>query len=195
MKSERVNHSVVPNSVTPWTVACQAPLSIGFPRKEYWEVLGVGCHALLQGIFPTQGWNPSLLHRRQIPYCLNHQATIIILLKLCKHPTLKSFVLQSLITQRQKAIQEYQHQASPFPTWIPAQVRDSEKNQIPIPPMESHLSSSRFLRVAMWTWFLSIITKLLLQLYNLCKKKSYVFQLTYLRIKQHHSFRASSLTI
>ena len=28
---------------------------------------GVGCHALLQGSFPTQGWNPrllALLHRR-----------------------------------------------------------------------------------------------------------------------------------
>ena len=23
---------------------------------------GVGCHALLQGTFPTQGWNPCLLH-------------------------------------------------------------------------------------------------------------------------------------
>ena len=29
---------------------------------------GVGCHALLQGIFPTQGWNPGLLHCRQILY-------------------------------------------------------------------------------------------------------------------------------
>ena len=26
----------------------------------------VGCHSLLQGIFPTQGWNPGLLHCRQI---------------------------------------------------------------------------------------------------------------------------------
>jgi len=26
---------------------------------------GVGCHALLQGIFPTQGANPGLPHRRQ----------------------------------------------------------------------------------------------------------------------------------
>ena len=27
---------VVPGSfVTPWTVACQAPLSMGFPRQEY----------------------------------------------------------------------------------------------------------------------------------------------------------------
>ena len=25
--------------VTPWTVACQAPLSIGFPRTEYWSGL------------------------------------------------------------------------------------------------------------------------------------------------------------
>ena len=23
--------------VTPWTVACQAPPSMGFPRKEYWS--------------------------------------------------------------------------------------------------------------------------------------------------------------
>ena len=27
------------NSVTPWTVACQAPLSMGFSRKEYWSGL------------------------------------------------------------------------------------------------------------------------------------------------------------
>ena len=34
---------------------------------------GVGCHALLQGIFSTQGSNPCLLPFRQILYCLNHQ--------------------------------------------------------------------------------------------------------------------------
>ena len=34
---------------------------------------GVGCHALLQGIFPTQGSNLGLLHCRQILYWLNHQ--------------------------------------------------------------------------------------------------------------------------
>ena len=31
---------------------------------------GVGCHALLQGIFPIQGSNPDLPHCRQILYCL-----------------------------------------------------------------------------------------------------------------------------
>jgi len=30
---------------------------------------GVGCHALLQGIFPTQGSNPGLLHCRQTVPC------------------------------------------------------------------------------------------------------------------------------
>ena len=34
---------------------------------------GVGCHSLLQGIFPTQGSNPGLLCYRQILYCVSHQ--------------------------------------------------------------------------------------------------------------------------
>jgi len=32
---------------------------------------GVGYHALLQGIFPTQGSNPGLPHYRQILYYLS----------------------------------------------------------------------------------------------------------------------------
>ena len=39
---------------------------------------GVGCHALLQGIFPTQGINPGLPHCRQILYHLSHQGSPII---------------------------------------------------------------------------------------------------------------------
>ena len=39
------------------------------------ENTGVGCHALLQGIFPTQGSNPSLSHCRRILYCLSHQGS------------------------------------------------------------------------------------------------------------------------
>ena len=31
--------SVVPDSVTPWTAAHQAPLSMGFSRQEYWSGL------------------------------------------------------------------------------------------------------------------------------------------------------------
>ena len=40
---------------------------------------GVGCHALLQGIFPTQGSNPGLLHCRQILYHRSHQGSPRIL--------------------------------------------------------------------------------------------------------------------
>ena len=57
--------------VTPWTVAHQAPLSMEFSRQEYWR----GCHSLLKGIFPTQGWKPGLLHCRQILYPLRHQGS------------------------------------------------------------------------------------------------------------------------
>ena len=44
--------------VTPWNVAHQAPLFMDFPDMN----TGVGCCALLQGIFPIQGSNPSLLY-------------------------------------------------------------------------------------------------------------------------------------
>ena len=36
---------------------------------------GVGCYALIQGIFPTQGLNPGLPHCRQILYHLSHQGS------------------------------------------------------------------------------------------------------------------------
>ena len=39
----------------------------------------VGCHALLQGVFPTQGSNPGLLHCRWILYHLSHQGSPRIL--------------------------------------------------------------------------------------------------------------------
>ena len=42
----------------PWTVARQAPLSMGFSREN----TGVGCHTLLQRIPPAQGLNPRLLY-------------------------------------------------------------------------------------------------------------------------------------
>ena len=50
--------------VTLWTIACQAPLSMGFSRQE-WSP----CSA--PGIFPTQEWKSCLLHLligRQVLY-------------------------------------------------------------------------------------------------------------------------------
>ena len=47
---------------TPWTVAHQALCPWDSPGKN----TGVGCHFLLQGIFPTQGSKPGLPHCRQV---------------------------------------------------------------------------------------------------------------------------------
>ena len=47
---------------------------MGFSRQEYWSPgknTGVGCHALLQAIFPTQGSNPDLPHGKWILYHLS----------------------------------------------------------------------------------------------------------------------------
>ena len=62
------NTGVMSNSITPWTVTCQAPLSLGFPIKN----TGVGCNFLLQGIFPTQGSNSGLLHQEADSLPLSH---------------------------------------------------------------------------------------------------------------------------
>ena len=37
--SMRRGGGLVAKSWTPWSVACQAPLSMGFPRQEYWSGL------------------------------------------------------------------------------------------------------------------------------------------------------------
>ena len=55
--------------MTPWTIAFQAPLFMGFPRQEYWS----GCHCLLWEIFLTQGSNLQLLHWQVDSLPLSHQ--------------------------------------------------------------------------------------------------------------------------
>ena len=48
---------------------------------------GVGFHALLQGIFPTQGLEPQLSHSRWILYCLSHQGSVSGWPNGLRHPT------------------------------------------------------------------------------------------------------------
>ena len=68
-----LSHSVVSDSLwPPWTVASVHGDS---PSKN----TDVGCHALLQGIFLTQGSNPGLSHCGQILYHLSHQGSPRIL--------------------------------------------------------------------------------------------------------------------
>ena len=52
--------------------------------------IGVGCHARLQGIFPTQESNPGLLSCRQILYCLSHQGSPWRRLEACFKRRLKA---------------------------------------------------------------------------------------------------------
>ena len=55
---------------TPWTVAYQAPLSMGILQARILEGTAMPSS---RGIFPTQGLNPGPLHWRQILYHLSHQ--------------------------------------------------------------------------------------------------------------------------
>ena len=51
------------------------PQGLHRPWNSPGQNTGVGSHALLQGIFPTQGLNPGLPHCRQILYQLSHQGS------------------------------------------------------------------------------------------------------------------------
>ena len=53
-----------PTLETPWTVAHQAPLSIGFTRQECWS----GLPFPSPGDLPDQESNAGVLHCRQILY-------------------------------------------------------------------------------------------------------------------------------
>ena len=59
---------------TPWTVACQAPLSMEFSRQEYWSGLPFPSPVDL----PDPWLNLCLLHCRWILYCLSHQGNLVI---------------------------------------------------------------------------------------------------------------------
>ena len=63
-----LSRSVMSDSATPG-----ASVHGNSPGKN----IGVRCHALLQGIFPTQGLNSGLLHHKRIPYHLNHRVFTI----------------------------------------------------------------------------------------------------------------------
>ena len=67
-----VGHSVMSDSLQPHGLQ---PTRLLHPWDSPGKNTGVGCHFLLQGIFPTQGLNPGLLHCRQILYQLSYQGS------------------------------------------------------------------------------------------------------------------------
>ena len=84
MGSQRVGHNWVTNTYTHM-ISCSVVSDSVQPHALYsllgssvhgdspGKNIGVGCYALLQGIFPTQGLNSGLLHCRQILYHLSYQ--------------------------------------------------------------------------------------------------------------------------
>ena len=72
--------SDIPSTITSWWVSDSRsvtsdslrPHGLYSLRNSPGQNTGVGSLSLLQGIFPTQGMNPGLLHCRQIPYQLKH---------------------------------------------------------------------------------------------------------------------------
>ena len=69
---------------------------------------GVGCHALLQGNFPTQELNSGLLHCRWILYCLSYQGS-----------PLSSVQFSCSVVSDSLRSHELQHARPPCPSPIP----------------------------------------------------------------------------
>ena len=83
---------------------------------------GVGCHALLQGIFPTQGLNPGVPHCTWILYPLSHQGSPLT-------PYQSNFTLTFHFHALEKKWQ-------PTPVFLPGESQGREPGGLP--PMGSH---------------------------------------------------------
>ena len=96
------------------------------------KVTGVGCHVLLQGIFPTQGSNPGLPKCRQILYCLSHQGSRCLFFNNClQSPVLTGAVKDcdySLILSRTVIWFEVEQETSVFNS-----LGNTEQSRIKIP--------------------------------------------------------------
>ena len=76
-KGESVSHLLVSDSLRPHGLK---PTRLLCPWNSPGKNTGVGCHSLLQGIFPTQGSNLGFLHCRKILYHVNHFHYLIYIL-------------------------------------------------------------------------------------------------------------------
>ena len=128
-----LSRSVVSDSATQQSVALQAPLSMGFSRhisrhiplsRDISKNTGVGCHALLQGIFPTHRLNPGLPHCRWILHCLSHQG---------KENTLQSAALALTWPAEWLPRRESQQRHQPRAPPAPGAGREQRGNGLPEP--------------------------------------------------------------
>ena len=68
---------------TPQTVACQAPLSMGFPRQEFWS----GLLFPSPGDLPDPGIKPTLPALQMDSLQLNHQGSPLVAITTPESPT------------------------------------------------------------------------------------------------------------
>ena len=86
----------------------RSPARLLCPWNSPGKNTGVGSHSLLQGIFPTQGSNPGLLHYRQILYHLS-----------CQGSPFHAVVIQSLSWFNSLGSHGLQHARLPCPSPSP----------------------------------------------------------------------------
>ena len=80
-----------PTLVTPWT---GVPARLLCPWDSLRKNTGMCFHFLLQGIVPTQGSNPDLLHCRQILYWLHYERSLFPHKGYCKSLSVFSCALR-----------------------------------------------------------------------------------------------------
>ena len=78
--------SIMPDSAWPYRLQTTRLLC---PWYSLGKNTGMDCHALLQGIFPTQGLNPDLLLCRKILYNLSFQGSLNAIIVTFKTDILK----------------------------------------------------------------------------------------------------------
>ena len=87
--------------MTPWTVAHQAPLSIGFPQARILEWAAI---AFSRESFWTRDQNPGLLHCRQTLYCLCHQGSSLMDAKILRRKVFLRDTVSSFDNCKQKGV-------------------------------------------------------------------------------------------
>ena len=99
---------------------------------------GVDCHALLQGIFPTQGSNPGLPRCRQVVYHLSHQGSpipFIVIVKYWLCPLFCTICTCSLLQSTLCLLTHYPY--------------------LPLPTSLSHLVTTHFFSVSLFPfWYI-----------------------------------------
>ena len=102
--------------------------------------MGVGCHALLQGIFPTQGSNPGLPYCRQILHHLIHQGSSRIM-------EWVAYPFSSTTSQPRNQTGVSSIAGELFPSWLPGKPQ--------IQPWSSHaLTSVPSLPSTLFHWWI-----------------------------------------